>query len=121
MELNGGPGSRDGRPVVLIPAYNPDGRLLDLLARLISTQLVTKGEKHLLDHNRTYFKLLRTIIAEGRDSGEFTMAFSVNDIVKAYALAERALMYDWCLVEGEYSLSAYSTTMMPMFLNGFRK
>ena len=34
MELNGGPGSRDGRPVVLIPAYNPDGRLLDLLARL---------------------------------------------------------------------------------------
>lgn len=27
---------------------------LDLLARLFSTQLTTVGEKHLLDHNRTY-------------------------------------------------------------------
>ena len=27
---------------------------LDLLARLLSTQLITKGEKHLLDRNRYY-------------------------------------------------------------------
>ena len=27
---------------------------LDLLARLYSSQLVTRGDKHLLDHNRTY-------------------------------------------------------------------
>ena len=32
---------------------------LDLLARLYSSQLVTRGEKHLLDRNRTYYKLLR--------------------------------------------------------------
>ena len=38
---------------------------MDLLARLLSTQLVTAGEKHLLDHNRTYYKLLRKIIAHG--------------------------------------------------------
>ena len=31
---------------------------LDLLARLYSSQLITRGEKHLLDHNRTYFKVL---------------------------------------------------------------
>ena len=43
---------------------------LDLLARLLSTQLVTSGEKHLLDHNRTYYKLLRRIIAQGQESGE---------------------------------------------------
>ena len=38
---------------------------LDLLARLYSTQLTTSGEKHLLDHNRIYYKLLRKIIAKG--------------------------------------------------------
>ena len=32
------------------------GISLDLLARLLSTQLLTRGEKHLLDRNRTYFK-----------------------------------------------------------------
>ena len=42
---------------------------LDLLAQLISTQLVTRGEKHLLDHNRIYYRLLRTIIAEGQRRG----------------------------------------------------
>ena len=34
---------------------------------------------------------------------------------------ERGLMYDWCLSSGEYSLSQYTKTMMPMFLEGFRK
>ena len=34
---------------------------LDLLARLYSSQLITRGEKHLLDHNRTYFKVLRRV------------------------------------------------------------
>jgi len=35
-------------------------------------------------------------------------------------LCERALIYDWCLSEGDYSLSQYGKTMMPMFLQGFR-
>ena len=39
---------------------------LDLLARLYSSQLVTRGEKHLLDHNRIYYKLLRRIVSEGQ-------------------------------------------------------
>lgn len=45
---------------------------LDLLARLYSSQLVTKGEKHLLDHNRLYFKVLRQIVTEGQKNGELT-------------------------------------------------
>ena len=73
---------------------------LDLLARLISTQLITKGEKHLLDHNRMYYRLLRSIISEGQRQGELRAEASVNDIVKTYALCERALMYDWCLCSG---------------------
>ena len=43
---------------------------VELLARLLSTQLVTNGEKHLLDRNRTYYKLLRRIIGEGVEAGE---------------------------------------------------
>ena len=93
---------------------------LDLLAQLISTQLVTRGEKHLLDHNRIYYRLLRTIIAEGQRRGELCAEYSVNDIVKTYTLCERALMYDWCLCGGEYSLAAYAQRMLPMFMSGYR-
>ena len=93
---------------------------LDLLARLISTQLITRGEKHLLDHNRTYYRLLRTIIADGQRKGEISTDSSVNEIVKTYALCERALMYDWCLCGGDYSLADYSKKMLPVFLSAYR-
>ena len=89
---------------------------VELLARLLSTQLITRGEKHLLDRNRLYFRLLRTVIARGQSRGELRADRSVNEIVKAYALMERGLMYDWCLCSGEYSLSRYSADMMEMFL-----
>ena len=93
---------------------------LDLLARLYSTQLVTKREKHLLDHNRTYYKLLRQIVREGQEKGELREDLSVNEITKLYALCERALMYDWCICNGEYSLKNYAKTTMPMFLRDIR-
>ena len=92
---------------------------MSLLARLLSTQLVTSGEKHLLDHNRTYYRLLRRIIADGQEAGELTRALSVNEMVKLYALCERALMYDWCLCAGEYSLRDYAARVLPDFLSGF--
>ena len=93
---------------------------LDLLARLYSSQLITRAEKHLLDRNRTYYRILRKIIAEGQQNGEFLPAFSVNEIEKAYAMCERALIYDWCLCGGEYSLRKYSSQILPLFLAGFR-
>jgi len=96
------------------------GVSMDLLARLLSTQLLARGEKHLLDRNRTYFKLLRQIISEGQKAGQLRTDRSVNEILKAYAMWERALMYDWCLSGGEYSLVAYTDSVTPMFLESYR-
>ena len=94
---------------------------IEILTRLLSTQLVTNGEKHLIDKNRTYFKIIRKIVTEARAKGEFTDKMSASEMVKLYALAERALMYDWCLCGGEYSLKTYSQKVMPMFISGFVK
>ena len=95
------------------------GISMDLLARLLATQLLAKGEKHLLDRNRTYFKLLRQIISQGQKDGQLRTDCTVNEIVKAYALWERALMYDWCLSGGEHSLVAYTDKMTPAFLQRY--
>ena len=94
---------------------------LDLLARLYSSQLVTRGDRSLLDHGRTYYKLLRQIVLQGQERGELRGDVTANEIVRAYALCERALIYDWCLSAGDYSLTQYSAAMMPMFLREFRK
>ena len=90
---------------------------IDLLTRLYSTQLITKGEKHLLDNKRLYYKLLRKIVTEGQKNGELSVEMSVNEIVKLYAMCERSLLYDWCLCNGDYSLKSYAKTVMPVFLN----
>ena len=94
---------------------------VELLARLVSTQLVTNGEKHLLDRNRTYYKLLRKIIGEGVEAKELNPRLSVSEMVKLYAISERALMYDWCLCGGEYSLKQYSASVLPSFLSSFQE
>lgn len=93
---------------------------VDLLARLYSSQLVTRGEKHLLDRSRFYYRLLRQIMSEGQTRGELTEALSVSELVKMYALCERALIYDWCISGGEYSLRGYGQQMMPRFLATIR-
>ena len=88
----------------------------DLLCRLFSTQLTTRGERHLMDNNRVYYKLLRKIISQGREKGELTNSMTANEIVKYYALCERGMMYDWCLSNGSYSLSEYCKNFMPYLL-----
>ncbi len=93
---------------------------IDLLTRLYSTQLITKGEKHLLDNKRYYYKLLRKLVSDGQKEGELTLEMTVNEIVRLYAMSERALIYDWCLCQGEYSLCAYAKKMMPVFLSTIR-
>lgn len=93
---------------------------IDLLSRLFSSQLVTRGQRHLLDRTRTYYKLLRRVISEGQEKGEIRREFTVEEISRAYAMFERGLMYDWCLSGGEYSLPDYAGKMMPLFLNSFR-
>lgn len=91
----------------------------DLLCRLFSSQLTTNGEKHLTDRNRTYYRLLRKIIAEGQERKEITDRFSVNELVKHYALMERGMMYDWCLSSADYSLCDYSEQFFPAMLSAF--
>ena len=93
---------------------------LELLARLLSTQLTTSSEKHLMDHNRYYFRLLRRICTEGQQRDELRADISINEMVRSYALQERALLYDWCICGGNYSLSQYASHQMPLFLSYFK-
>ena len=98
-----------------------DSISLDLLSRLLATQLTSQGEKHLLDRTRKYFRLLRKIVLEGRKNGELRTDMTENEITRAYALLERALLYDWCLCGGEYSLVSYTDRRTPEYLETFRR
>ncbi len=93
---------------------------VDLLASLYSTQLISKGERSLLDQNREYYKLIASVIEEGQKRGEINRRKSIAEVVKYYSLCERALVTDWCLNKGSYSLGEYSKEYMPIMMESFR-
>ena len=94
---------------------------VDLLSRLFSSQLITRGERHLLDQGRTYYKLMRKILQEGQQKGELRDDIPINEMIKTYAMMERGIMYDWCLCNGDYSLSLYSGSVLPRMLRVYQK
>ena len=91
---------------------------VSLLSQLFASHLTGKSERHLLNPDRTYYKLLRQVAVEGKEKGVFKKSLSVNDITKAYAVYERAMMYDWCISDGNYSICQYAEKMLPLFLEG---
>ena len=93
---------------------------IELLAMLYSTQLTTHGDRPLLDHGRTYYKLLRKIISRGRERRELRQDMSVSEMVRYYAMCERALLYEWCLRKGEYSLSEEAERKFPMMIQSLK-
>lgn len=94
---------------------------MELLARLYSTQLTTRGDRPLLDRDRTYFKLLRKIMTRGRDRGELIRTLSINEMVHYYAMCERALLYEWCLRKGEYSLADEAKKKLPLMIRSLKQ
>lgn len=92
---------------------------INLLASLYSAQLITKDHKSLSDSGRFYFQLLKEIISEGLASGEFKNTSTAKELMKIYAMYERAMLYDWALLEGSYSLTKYSDRLLPHVLDTF--
>ena len=94
---------------------------IKLLASLYSSQLVTKDKKSLSDKKRFYFQWITEIIEAGLESGEFKNSNSASELMNIYAMYERALLYDWALFKGKYSLTEYSDRLLPHVLDMFEK
>ena len=92
---------------------------VSLLASLYSSQLITKDRRSLLEEDRYYFTLLTELINEGLENGEFKKTSTTDELLKVYVMYERALLYDWALCKGNYSLTAYSDKLLPHVLDKF--
>ena len=94
---------------------------IQLLASLYASQLTTESDRSLLDHKRYYFSWLRETISAGLKSGEFANTSTLLELVHLYALYERAMIYDWVLYGGSYSLTDYSAMLLPLLLERFQR
>ena len=90
-----------------------------LLASLYSSQLITKDKRSLLENDRYYFVWLTETISTALKNGEFNDTSTADELLKIYAMYERAVLYDWALCKGKYSLTAYSDKLLPHVLDQF--
>ena len=93
---------------------------IELLTSLYSTQLAAHGQSFLLDQNRTYYRLINRIIEEGQKRGQILADVPVIEIARYYAMCERALVSDWCLSRGEYSLSEHNKKYMAYMMEHYK-
>lgn len=93
---------------------------VDLVASLYSSQLITKDKRSLLENDRYYFAWLNETISKAIADGEFSSDNTVQELIDIYAMYERAILYDWSLCKGRYSLSEYSDKLLPHVLDTFR-
>ena len=63
---------------------------------------------------------LRRVVEEGQKRGEIRGDVSIRTVVKYYAMCERALVTEWCLGKGSYSLGEYSREYFPVMMEHFR-
>lgn len=94
---------------------------VDILSLVYSTQVVKKGERYLMDQSRVYYRVLNEILREGQERRQIINTRSWVELAKFYALQERAVLYDWCICEGSYSLSSYGMEMLEFFVHGMRE
>lgn len=93
---------------------------VEILALVYSSQVVKEGDKYLLNHRRYYFKFLTALITEGQKNGEFRTERTSRELVRFYAMQERAVLYDWCISGGNYPLSAYGIEMLDFFVRNIK-
>ena len=87
---------------------------IGLLSSLYSSQVITKGDKHLQNQDRYYYQIITQIISEGQERGQISKDLSVREIQRLYTLSERAIINDYCISNGSYySLGEYTRKVMP--------
>ncbi len=93
---------------------------LGLLSYLYSSQVVTKGDKHLLNQNRFYYRMVTHLVDEGQRRGQIITSMPYYEVAHLYSICERAIIYDYCICDGSYSLSEQTRRLMPILFGHVR-
>lgn len=92
-----------------------------LLSYLYSAQIVKESFSALLNRNRYYYRYIERIMEQGQKSGELTDEMSVSEMVRYFSMGERALVTEWCMNNGSFSLGEFSRRIFPILMQGIKK
>lgn len=72
---------------------------------LYANQVVQRGaDKILTTNERQWFKIIRAVIAEGQERGEFRADLDADRLAVLFNRSARAVLLDWCIRDAEFDL-----------------
>ena len=77
-------------------------------------------ERCFIDEHGALFRIVRTILDEGRKSGEFRTDISAGDLTRMVVRCMRGTLYDWCLYEGRLDLVDDGEKFCSIFMKGIQ-
>ena len=92
----------------------------ELLAIMYSSQVITKGDKHLLNQNRYYYRIVQKLVDEGQRRGQIIQDMPGYEVAAYYTMCERAIIYDYCISDANYDLGSFTVRTIPMLLQSIR-
>ena len=92
-----------------------------LLSYLYSAQIVKESFSALLNRNRYYYRYVERLMEQGRKNGELTDEMPVSEMVRYFSMGERALVTEWCMNNGSFSLGEFSKRIFPVMMQGLKK
>lgn len=93
---------------------------IDLYPSVYGLQVITSSPRHILDQDRRYYKILRSLIKEGQKKGEIDTAHSYAELADMIANMQIGLTYSWCLQQHRFSLIDYGKRLLNPFLETLR-
>ncbi len=70
-------------------------------------------------YSKDISRKVSTALKAQMESGEFKNTSTAEELMNIYAMYERALLYDWALFKGKFSLCEYSDKLLPHVLDTF--
>ena len=87
---------------------------------LYGLQVMTSGMRHILNPDRKYYQIMRSLVKDGLESGEITSPHSYTTLADMICGFQIGLTYNWCLQQQRYSLLEYAQTIMDPFFESLR-
>ena len=87
---------------------------------LYGLQVATTGTRHILNQERRYYRILRSILKQGMENGEIRSSSSYAELTNMITGFQIGIIYNWCLQKECFSLLEYGQKLLLPFLESLR-
>lgn len=91
------------------------------IAKQVFTNQMFNKHKSIIDKSRIFYQLVLKEATRGLEEKDINAQLSPEDLTDMILRLSRGIIYDWCLHEGEYSLSECVRNDLSVMLNHFTR